>query len=492
MLKKPKFRVAGALSLLVAVLSGCTGMVQQELDDTHAKLAALQELVATVNKEINDLDKIVSALDDTHTIKPETFQETEDGYEVSFNDGTKIFVPYGKDGEDGETLIPVGVLQEEDSLYYWQVNGEWLLDDEGNKIRAGATDGGDASVPQIKVEDGFWWVSIDGGKTFDKIASCEEMNGVGVFSNIEKRNANTLVLTLIDGTTIEIPCLSAFRISFNGPARESFAISAGELLPIPYSVLTEGNTDEPIVVTAGTDGIYTSRIVEGETAGQGIVYVQAPEVFSEGYIFLTAYCDGVSALKVYSFTEREFTPGYDSLTVRLGSGAESRSLPFKADFDCVATVDADWLAVVPGSQSDSLAFEVEPNEADTVRTCTVKVSPKDNPGYVIASFVVKQATGAFTYEVEPGGTLVCDLDKVSIEAPAEGGDALIWMTFIREIKVSSCPDWAKAAITFEDGFYKFVISVDPTESGRDGVIQCLFGNLPQDYKIIQAGKPSGE
>lgn len=490
MLKKPKFRVAGALSLLVAVLSGCTGMVQQELDDTHAKLAALQELVATVNKEINDLDKIVSALDDTHTIKPETFQETEDGYEVSFNDGTKIFVPYGKDGEDGETLIPVGVLQEEDSLYYWQVNGEWLLDDEGNKIRAGATDG---LVPQIKVEEGFWWVSVDGGKTFDKIASCEEMNGVGVFSNIEKRNANTLVLTLTDGTTIEIPCLSAFRISFNGPARESFAISAGELLPIPYSVLTEGNTDEPIVVTAGTDGIYTSRIVEGETTGQGIVYVQAPEVFSEGYIFLTAYCDGVSALKVYSFTEREFTPGYDSLTVRLGSGDASSTIPFATNFYSVATYDADWLSIVPSEKSDSLSFVAEPNPADTVRTCTVSISPKDNPDFVIASFVIKQASGNFTYEAEPGSTLVCDLDKEkTIEAPAEGGDAVVWLTFARDIAVRSFPEWTKVSITPEDGFYKLSISVDPSETAREGKLVCLYGNLSQEYTIKQAGKTAGE
>lgn len=489
MLKKPKFRVAGALSLLVAVLSGCTGMVQQELDDTHAKLAALQELVATVNKEINDLDKIVSALDTTHTIKPETFQETEDGYEVSFNDGTKIFVPYGKDGEDGETLIPVGVLQEEDSLYYWQVNGEWLLDDEGNKIRAGATDG---LVPQIKVEEGFWWVSVDGGKTFDKIASCEEMNGVGVFSNIEKRNANTLVLTLTDGTTIEIPCLSAFRISFNGPARESFAISAGELLPIPYSVLTEGNTDEPIVVTAGTDGIYTSRIVEGETTGQGVVYVQAPEVFSEGYIFLTAYCDGVSALKVYSFTEREFTPGYDSLTVRLGSGDASSTIPFATNFYSVATYDADWLSIVPSEKSDSLSFVAEPNPADTVRTCTVSISPKDNPDFVIASFVIKQATRALTYEVEPGSTLACDLYMKSIEAPAEGGDAVVWITFVSGVTVRSFPEWVKASITPEGGFYKLNISVDPSETAREGKLECLIGKASWEYTIKQAGKTAGE
>ena len=112
----------GTLLVLLAMLCGCTGMVQDELAETHAKLAELQALVDSVNTNLQTLDLIVSKLDTTHTIEPGSLKETEDGYEVSFKDGKKVFIAYGKDGKDGRTLIPIGVLQDTDSLYYWTVD----------------------------------------------------------------------------------------------------------------------------------------------------------------------------------------------------------------------------------------------------------------------------------------------------------------------------------------------------------------------------------
>ena len=206
----------GALPVLLAMLCGCTGMVQDELAETHAKLAELQALVKSVNTDLQTLDLVVSKLDDSHTIEPGTLKETEDGYEVSFRDGKKVFIAYGK---DGRTLIPVGVLQDTDSLYYWTVDGEWWLDDEGNKMRAGATDGVDGVdgiAPQVKVEDGFWWISHDGGKTFKQLVSCEEMDGVGVFSGIDTSDPAKIVLKLLDGTALEIPRLTSLKVSFAG------------------------------------------------------------------------------------------------------------------------------------------------------------------------------------------------------------------------------------------------------------------------------------
>ena len=162
--------LALVMPVLLSVCSGCTDMVRQELDDTHARLRALQELAGAVYRDLTTLDLIVRELDDGHTILPETLQLTEDGYEVSFRDGKKIFIPFGKDGADGRRLIPVGV-KDEDGVYYWQVDGKWWPDEE-NRIRAGGRDG---VPPQFKVEEGFWWISVDDGQTFVKFADCAEM-----------------------------------------------------------------------------------------------------------------------------------------------------------------------------------------------------------------------------------------------------------------------------------------------------------------------------
>ena len=87
--------LALVLPVFLSVFSGCTEQVRPELDETHAKLQALQELAGAVNWDLHILDLIVKELDDGHTILPETYRLTEDGYEVSFRDGKKIVIPFG-------------------------------------------------------------------------------------------------------------------------------------------------------------------------------------------------------------------------------------------------------------------------------------------------------------------------------------------------------------------------------------------------------------
>ena len=52
MRRRFKAGVTGALLVLLAMLCGCTGMVQDELAETHAKLAELQALVDSVNTNL--------------------------------------------------------------------------------------------------------------------------------------------------------------------------------------------------------------------------------------------------------------------------------------------------------------------------------------------------------------------------------------------------------------------------------------------------------
>ena len=145
------------------------------------------------------------------------------------------------------------------------MDGEWLLDADGNRIRAGAQDG---FVPQFKVEDGFWMISIDGGVTYSELASCEELDGMGVFRQVEQTPFGKVILTLWDGETIELSSRFPFRMSFEGAVRDTMLIAAGEMLPIPYKVNLEGETDQPVLVTSGTDGIYLSCVeAENDTTG---------------------------------------------------------------------------------------------------------------------------------------------------------------------------------------------------------------------------------
>lgn len=503
----------GALPVLLAMLCGCTGMVQDELAETHAKLAELQALVKSVNTDLQTLDIVVSKLDDSHTIEPGTLKETEDGYEVSFRDGKKVFIAYGK---DGRTLIPVGVLQDTDSLYYWTVDGEWWLDDEGNKMRAGATDGVDGVdgiAPQVKVEDGFWWISHDGGETFKQLVSCEEMDGVGVFSGIDTSDPAKIVLKLLDGTALEIPRLTSLKVSFAGQPMDTVLIAAGELLPVPYEVTVEGADAASVVVTAGTDGVYSSRLVAGSEPGKGTALVQAPAVFSEGYILLSAVCDGYSAVKMISFKERKISPAADTVKVRMASGSDTLSVAFSTNFEFTVSWEAEWLKMAQDTVSrESLIFMSEPNTSDTVRTCTVKVSPKDNPGYVCKTFVVMQASEADKSvsfdgdDLTDGFSLVQNYDdRLTLYAPAEGGDAVIWINTSRDVtKEDHDLDWFKSELVPSSFYNELKIHVEANDSEsrratvvetddngkiiKDERIKVSIGTIMAAITIIQAGK----
>ena len=388
---------------LSILLSSCTGMPGAKWDENWKKvdstwtatsqdLVALQELVGAINRDLTTLDLIVKELDDGHTIQPESFLLTEDGYEVSFRDGKKIFIPFGKDGVDGRMIIPVGV-EDEDGVYYWQVDGKWLTDngeEDGNKIRAGAADG---IPPQFKVEDEKWWISVDGGVTFSEFASCEEMDGVGVFKDVQQTALGKVILTLWNGEIVELMSQFPFQMCFVDPelrteaVRDTVLIAAGETLPIPYKIKMNGETDQPLFVTSGTDGVYLSSVeVVDDTTG--VVKVQAPAEYVDGYIFLSANCGGYSALKVITFRPREVTPAEPLITVRLGSGSDPKTISYNANFEYVVKSGEAWLDVVSDPETGELTFTPQPYSGDNYRTCEVTVSPKNNPEYVCTPFRV--------------------------------------------------------------------------------------------------------
>ena len=497
-----KVGVLAAFSILLSALSGCTGMVQDDLDATHAKLAELQQMVQSANDQLESLYRIVNNLDDSHTIIPGSFKETEDGYEVSFKDGKTVHIHFGTDGVDGRTLIPVGVI-EKDGRYYWSVDGELLLDEHDEPIMASGLDGAKAEI-LIEGED---WILIltypDGNQETKKLATVEDMDGIRVFSGYDISDPSKLVLKLLKGGEIELPYDFPVKVSFEGPVLDTLTISAGEVLSIPYIVNMDGETDEPLTVTSGTDGIYFSQVVAGDKPDSGFVKVYAPDPFEEGYILLNAYCAGGAATKMISFIEREIP--FVEQTVRLGSGEGTKTVPYETNFEYAFTVEptdstsvTDWIEV-KSDPASGIVFNVKANPGGAVRTCIVKVTPKDNPDYVCTTFEVKQATENLTYELEPveGFSLYYPdtpdgLNKPILNASAAGGDVIVWVTSPLKVEINGNPDWTKPVVIEEDGFYKISISIDTNESetAREGEVKFRLGLIPgaASITINQAGK----
>ncbi|MBR5255817.1 MAG: hypothetical protein IKV62_03475 [Bacteroidales bacterium] len=457
----------GVVPAMLALLSSCTGMVQSELDQTHEKLTALQELVNGVNQDLVSLQQIVSELNDGQTVSAVTPVDP-DGYDLSFRDGKVVRISYGKDGADG-IVHPVGVALGEDGRYYWTVDFTFMLDADGNPIVAAATDTLEFVEPAIRVEEGEWRFYPDKDKEeYVKLANAEDMDGVGVFKDVIVE-ADKVCLVQWDDTVLEIAKYIPVKVSFKGQPRDTVVIGAGETLRVPFEVVVEGDTEDQLVVTSGTDGTYFSKVRYDAETGMGLVTVTAPEVFEEGYIILSATCDGVSALKMVVFQPRVTKPADAVVIVPIGKDAGSYSFSYDANFEYVVSSGSDsWATAVANPEEKAVTFQVESNTSSEIRFCEITVSPKNNPEYVVTTFQLLQATPELSaYPRE-------------IEVPAEGGDFDVWLTAPIGFKCDINGDWITyKGFVAEGDFLRLNFQVASLPEGtetRKGTIDLMSGS----------------
>lgn len=119
---------------------------------TWSAFEALQRLCNETNTNLSALQTIVTALQNNDyitSVDPLTENGKVVGYTIKFAKSNPIVIYNGKDGADGNTPV-IGVKKDTDGIYYWTLDGEWLTDEKGNKVKAQGTDGKDG----VDGEDG--------------------------------------------------------------------------------------------------------------------------------------------------------------------------------------------------------------------------------------------------------------------------------------------------------------------------------------------------
>lgn len=147
------------LIFLIAVLGACTryddAPVWDKLKDHKDRIARLEEMCQEMNENISSMRAVLEGLQNNDYVTDIT-KIVEDGVEVgyilSFSKSGQVTIYHGmdgKDGADGEDGAPgadgtdgedghnpvIGVQKGDDGKYYWTLDGEWLTDEDGNKIR---------------------------------------------------------------------------------------------------------------------------------------------------------------------------------------------------------------------------------------------------------------------------------------------------------------------------------------------------------------------
>ena len=169
----------------------------ESIRDHEQRISALEELCKQMNTNIEALQTLVEALEkrDYITNVSEVRSNGEViGYTISFAYSDTVTIYHGQDGKDGtngkDGYTPqIGVMKDVDSIYYWTLDGEWLLDGKGNKIQANGvngtdgtngsngTDGKDGITPQLKIENDYWYVSYDNGATWVQLGKATGEDG---------------------------------------------------------------------------------------------------------------------------------------------------------------------------------------------------------------------------------------------------------------------------------------------------------------------------
>lgn len=126
----------------------------------------------------------------------------------------------GNGKNSGDAPI-IGVKKDTDGIYYWTLDGDYLTDEKGNKVKAQGTDGGDTGVtPQLKIENDYWFVSYDDGSSWTQLGKATGEDGKdglnGIFINVTQ-DADNVYFTMADKTVITIPKgdKSRFAIAFD-------------------------------------------------------------------------------------------------------------------------------------------------------------------------------------------------------------------------------------------------------------------------------------
>ena len=277
----------------------------ERVDNLEGRLAKLEEQCKQINANINSLQIIVNALKEANhitSISNLVENGVEIGYKIEFAKSDPIHIYHGKAGadgargEDGYTPL-IGVKKDKDGIYYWTLDGSWLVDNDGNKVRAQGLDGKDGYngkdgkdgedgkdgkdgkdgyngsdgkdgkdgyngkdgkdgyngkngvTPKLRIKDGNWEVSYNNAVSWETLGSATGGVVPCPIKSVEVKG-RYVFFTLNSGDEIKIPLYNAITIKFE---ETTIGMNASSQIDLLYT-LTGGDN---VKVSAIGEGVRT-------------------------------------------------------------------------------------------------------------------------------------------------------------------------------------------------------------------------------------------
>lgn len=369
------------LLLVAALLIGCydDSALWDSVKDHEVRIAELERRCAQINTNITSLQTIITAMqmnDSVTNISPIMENGKEVGYTITFSKSGNITIYHGKngnngvdgkdgeDGTDGSTPL-IEVMQDIDGIYYWTLNGEWLLDNSGNKIPTTGEDGTggkdgengkDGLTPQLKIENGYWYISYDNAASWNQVgkASGEDgedgIDGDSMFSSIT-HDENGIYIILSNGTEVTIPLFMDFDINFGlkysncfSPIDIPIGILPNHPMKIPFYIT---DYEDDIIVEVITDNGWSADVERIEsTQCHGFINVEVSDPYIDGKVLVFAIGpDGSNKMKSLHFKEG-YINGLDNHILNINWHDKSEhSIEYSSNIDFIIRCNEDWLDI---------------------------------------------------------------------------------------------------------------------------------------------------
>ncbi len=438
------------------------------VDDLENRVLRLEQLCQQMNTNISSLQTIVTALqknDYVTGVTPITENGKTIGYTITFAKAQSITIYHGKDGQngadgkdgqdgadgkdgadgtpgkdgengkdgadgkDGYTPI-IGVKQDTDGIYYWTLDGEWLLDDAGNKIKAQGVDGKDGTngtdgtngadgkdgtdgvngadgkdgiTPQLKIENDYWYVSYDNGASWTQLGKAtgedgkdgtngtdgtDGADGKSFFQDVTQ-DENNVYFTLADGTVITVPKGLALGIEF--AESDLLVMSPNSTREIAYTVTSA--TDSVKVEVISSADIKAKVVADDANGLAGKIHITTGATIDEYSKVIVFVSNGHKVImRSITFEEAGLVVEENAIKQASAEGGEM-TLEFLSNVECEVIIPEDaqsWISVVPATramESHTIILQVAPNKT-SYRSATVKIKAKDEDLYV--EYIIEQ------------------------------------------------------------------------------------------------------
>lgn len=433
---------------LLLLAGGCEKYAS--LDDfaqLEKRVAALENLCNQMNTNIASLQTLISALQNNDyitSVSPVTQDGKEVGYTISFAKSAAITIYHGKDGsnglngsngKDGYTPV-IGVRKDSDGIYYWTLDGSWMLDTAGNKIKAEGTDGKngadgkdgkdgkdgvdgkdgkdgkdgaagtpgsngqngaagtpgsngqngaagadgkDGITPQLRITDGYWEVSYDNGTSWKRLGKATGENGTNGTPGTDGSDGDTLFEDITIGEeSVTFKLSSGEEFSLPRTSTLDILFETTNLALAPGSTLKVpfsliGNTDQMMIEALSSSDLKVMVYHSGTKGTLQIKMVDGVESLDEYSKVVVILSDGTrTILRTLTFEEM-------LVKVEEPEGAGEPLIEIAGEgeeFVLEFYSNTDDYEVVIGEE-DKNWIEVIATKAMTLRNVTLKIKQND-------------------------------------------------------------------------------------------------------------------